>query len=266
MENKKNGRFIKAGDVVIFKSNTEGLDYNLEKNTVYTIEIDRYTDSISLKINSELSLPTKIYNTTENNKFIKKVLNHEKISTDGVTGVMLSGLKGSGKTVMMKQIASESNLPIILVDKGFRPSMLKKLFSLLQETECCFVFDEIDKLGEDYDDTYLLQVLDGAATAGKHLAVFTCNDESEINDCLKDRCSRIHYWKRFGEMPNSMILSILKDNLKDAKKIAETAQFIQKNFAVISFDNVVSFVNEINNYPEESLDELFNDMNLSKRR
>lgn len=264
MENN-NSKFIKAGEIVMFKHSTEGLDYDLETGKVYTLQIDRYTDQISLNISKELTLPEKIYTTPENDKFMKKVLKSYTNNISGITGVMLSGLKGSGKSVMMKQMAIKSKLPIILIDKGFRPYALKKLFNLLGDTKCCFIFDEIDKIGEDYDDTYLLSILDGAATTGNHLMVFTCNNENEINDCLIDRCSRIRYWKEFSEMSNNMIAMILKENLNDPKKVAETASFIQKNFKVISFDNVLSFINEINDYPNDSLDELFKDMNLSKR-
>ena len=258
-------KFIKVGEKVLFKPSTKGLDYDLEAGTVYNINIDRYTGEISFEIAPKLDLPSKVYSTEADQRFIKKVLTQYKRVESGVLGVMLSGLKGSGKTVTVKQIANRSNLPIILIDKGFSPYQFKNLFSKLGTVEVCFIFDEVDKLGEDYDDSFLLQVLDGANTTGKKLMLFTCNDESEINDCLIDRCSRIRYWKEFDEMSASMIEAILSDRLKDKDKIKPILDFIQNNFGVVSFDNVMSFIKEVNDYPEETIESLFEDMNLSRK-
>lgn len=266
MENKKRDyNFVKVGETISFKYSTEGLDYNLEPNRVYTLKLDSYTDQITLHTSIDLVLPEKVYTTKEHDKFIKKALNYYNKTTEGVTGIMLSGLKGSGKTVMMKQIAMKSNLPIIMLDKSFRSWAFKDLFKRLKNINCCFIFDEVDKLGDNYDSTHLLQVLDGAATSGKHMMIFTCNDSNKLDDCLIDRCSRIRYWKEFDELSEQMITIVLKENLKDPKKATETAAFIQKNFDVISFDNILSFVEEINTYPEDKLEDLFEDMNLSQK-
>ena len=258
-------KFIKVGEKILFKPSTDGLDYDLEAGKVYNVNIDRYSGDINFIVAPELDLPTKVYSTVEDDRFVNKVLKQYGNTTSGVLGVMLSGLKGSGKTVTVKIIANKSNLPIILIDKSFSPYQLKNLFSKLGDVEACFIFDEVDKLGEDYDDTFLLQVLDGANTTGKKLMLFTCNDEDEINDCLIDRCSRIRYWKQFEEMSASMIESILTDKLEDKSKIKPLLDFIQSKFGVISFDNVISFISEVNSYPEDDFDSLFADMNLSEK-
>ena len=262
MENKN---FYKVGNRITFKPITDGLEYDLEPGVVYTIDIDRYTDEITFSIAPDFIMPEKIYETTDSSNFVNKVLNYFNKSTDGTTGVMLSGLKGSGKTITAKNIALKSNLPIILIDKSFRPSLLVKLFNKLANTPACILFDEVDKLGEDYDDDYLLRILDGANTAGKKLVLCTCNEADDINEYLKDRCSRIRYWKEFDELSPSLIQEILKDRLNDKTEIGPVTDFIISNFACISFDNIVSFVDEINEYPTTSFEELFADMNLSSK-
>lgn len=40
---------------------------------------------------------------------------------------------------------------------------------MLGDTSVCFLFDELDKVLADYDDSFLLQVLDGSDTKGKHM-------------------------------------------------------------------------------------------------
>lgn len=258
-------KFLKVGKSINFKFNTEGLECDLTTGMVYNINVDRYTSAISLEETSGLSLPSKVYCTQRDERFIDKVINSYNLSESGFTGVMLAGLKGSGKTVMAKVIANKSGLPIINIDKNIRPYILRNLVEKLGDTSVCFLFDELDKILEDYDDSVLLQVLDGSDTKGKHMILFTCNDDNKISEYLIDRCSRIRYWRKFDEMSPSLIMEVLNDKLNDKKEVKSLTDFIKDNFEVCSFDNIVSFVKEANNYPTTTFEELFEDMNLSSK-
>jgi adenylate kinase family enzyme len=258
-------KFLKVGKSVSFKFNTEGLECDLTPGMVYNIKVDRFTDAISLEESSGLSLPSKVYCTQRDERFIDKVINSYNLSESGFTGVMLAGLKGSGKTVMAKIIANKSSLPIINIDKSIRPYILKNLVEKLGDTSVCFLFDELDKVLADYDDSVLLQVLDGSDTKGKHMILFTCNDDREISEYLIDRCSRIRYWREFEEMSPSLIMEVLNDKLNDKKEVKSLTDFIKDNFEVCSFDNISSFVKEANDYPTTTFEELFEDMNLSSK-
>lgn len=258
-------KFLKVGKSINFKFNTEGLECDLTPGMVYSINVDRYTDVISLEETSGLSLPSRVYCTQRDERFIDKVINSYNLSESGFTGVMLAGLKGSGKTVMAKVIANKSGLPIINIDKNIRPYILRNLVEKLGDTSVCFLFDELDKVLEDYDDSVLLQVLDGSDTKGKHMILFTCNDDDEISEYLIDRCSRIRYWREFDEMSPSLIMEVLNDKLNDKKEVKSLTDFIKDNFKVCSFDNIASFVKEANDYPTTTFEELFEDMNLSSK-
>lgn len=258
-------KFLKVGKSINFKFNTEGLECDLTPGMVYSIDVDSYTDAISLEETSGLSLPSKVYCTQRDERFIDKVINSYNLSESGFTGVMLAGLKGSGKTVMAKMIANKSGLPIINIDKNIRPYILRNLVEKLGDTSVCFLFDELDKVLADYDDSVLLQVLDGSDTKGKHMILFTCNDDNEISEYLIDRCSRIRYWREFDEMSPSLIMEVLNDKLNDKKEVKSLTDFIKDNFEVCSFDNITSFVKEANDYPTTTFEELFEDMNLSSK-
>ena len=258
-------KFLKVGKNVSFKFNTDGLECDLTPGMVYNIKVDSYTRVVSLEETTPFVMPSKVYCTSRDKRFIDKVLNSYKLSENGFTGVMLSGLKGSGKTIMAKSIANESNLPIINIDKSVRPWALKVLVELLGDTNICFMFDELDKLLEDYDDSALLQILDGADTKGKHMILFTCNNEECISEYLIDRCSRIRYWRKFGEISPSLIMEMLNDKLNDKKEVESLTDFIKDNFEICSFDNIASFINEVNNYPTTTFEELFEDMNLTPK-
>ena len=263
-EMEKTKMFYKVGNKVTFRGNYDGLEYDLENGRVYSIEIDRYTDEISLNKCDDLLLPKKIYSTEQDTKFVNKVVK-AYANTASTLGIMLSGLKGSGKTMLAKIIAKQSNLPIVIVDNYVHPSQLNKALKKFSDMEICLLFDEVDKVGDRYDDDYLLKVLDGVDTTGKKMIIFTANDDSVINEYMKDRCSRVRYWKNFKEVPTSLIVSILDDKLKDKSKIKSLVDFIKDNFNCISFDNIISFVDEVNMNPNDSFEELFEDMNLSKQ-
>lgn len=258
-------KFLKVGKSINFRFNTEGLECDLTPGMVYSIDVDSYTNEISLEETSGLSLPSKVYCTQRDERFIDKVINSYNLSKSGFTGVMLAGLKGSGKTVMAKVIANKSGLPIINIDKSIRPYILRNLVEKLGDTSVCFLFDELDKVLGDYDDSVLLQVLDGSDTKGKHMILFTCNNDDEISEYLIDRCSRIRYWRKFDEMSPSLIMEVLKDRLNDKKEVKSLTDFIKDNFEVCSFDNIASFAKEANDYPTTTFEELFEDMNLSSK-
>ena len=135
--------FLKSGNRVVAKPS--GLDYKLETNKLYYLKYDSWEGTTYLEINNgDLKLPeTLIYSDSENN-FVTKILSYFKRTNKQTTGVLLNGLKGSGKTVMAKLIARNSNLPIIIVSSDCPTRHVSTFFSKFKDTETCVIFDEID--------------------------------------------------------------------------------------------------------------------------
>lgn len=264
MENKTQ-RLIKIGDQIHFTA--VGNECELECSKVYVARVDRMSDDVYLEENAPLVMPKDLYTPAEDIKFINKVLNRfNNEKTQGTTGVILAGLKGTGKTVMAKNIAMRSNLPIITLDKNFPPREIISLMNKIKDERVCIIIDEIDKIKDRaYDDHFLLQLFDGVSTCGNNLILATCNNINDVNDYLLDRCSRVRYYKEFGELTPSMIQSILNEKLDNKDILNTVADFVSMNFGLASFDNVSSFAEEINNNPEETLEDLFKDMNISEK-
>lgn len=261
---KKTQRLIKIGDEIRFTA--VGGECELESGKVYTADFERMSDEVFLKEAPALQMPSDLYETLDDAKFINKVLTHYNRSTTGTTGVILAGVKGTGKTVMAKSIAVKSELPIVLLDKKFPPRELTGLMTKLKDEKVCIIIDEIDKLNDrSYDDDFLLQLFDGISTCGNNLIVATCNNVDDVNEYLLDRCSRIRYYKEFEEMAPSMIQAILENRLDDQKKVKPLTDFIVHTFGLISFDNVAAFAQEVNENPNEKFESLFEDMNLSEK-
>lgn len=253
--------FIKAGEKIVNKPT--GLDYDLINGKVYNLKWDRYNGMSYFEEDGLLSLPAKVYTTKSDAVFIKRVNTYFQKTSKLSTGVMLSGIKGTGKTVMAKVIAKNSNLPIIVVDEDYPTGRINDFFRKF-ETPVTIIFDEVDKHWNTED---LLGWLDGVQTNAKKLVLFTCNNEDRVNDYLKDRCSRVRYIRHFEANDNARFLrEILRDKGIAEDKIKDTYTFIVNNFGLLSIDNILSFIDEKLLFPELSNEEIFNDMNISSKK
>lgn len=253
--------FIKVGEKIVNKPT--GLDYDLINGKVYNLKWDRYNGMSYFEEDGLLSLPAKVYTTKSDEVFIKRVNTYFQKTSKLSTGVMLSGIKGTGKTVMAKVIAKNSNLPIIVVDEDYPTGRINDFFRKF-ETPVTIIFDEVDK---HWDTEDLLGWLDGVQTNAKKLVLFTCNNEDRVNDYLKDRCSRVRYIRHFEANDNARFLrEILRDKGIAEDNIENTYTFIVNNFGLLSIDNILSFIDEKLLFPELSNEEIFNDMNISSKR
>lgn len=256
---KDNSSFIKYNNQIIPKP--IGTDYDLISGKVYTLKEDRYTDDLYLEEDKDFEFPEKYYLGDDDKHFIGKVINTFKNTSKLTTGTLLSGMKGSGKTLMAKYIATESKLPIIVVDSGVRTDEIEGFFAKVSE-DVCVIFDEIDKY---WNTRYLLGFLDGVKPSCKKLVLCTCNDEKGIDEYLNDRCSRIRYKKKFSCLTKDAVNGILVDMLSDVEKAKSATEFIYNAISVISYDNIVIFGEEVKNNPDETYESILADMNIEKR-
>ena len=203
----------------------------------------------------------KYYQSDKDKKLIKRAITTFNNTDKLTTGVLLSGLKGSGKTLMMKKLAKESGLPIIVIDKNVYPEDIEGFFAQLT-IDVCVLFDEIDKY---WNTRYLLGFLDGVKPTCKKLVVATCNDEREIDSYLNDRCSRIRYKKTFKGLTKDTVGGIINDIIDNKDKADAAAEYICSNMETVSHDNVIIFGEEIKNNPDDSFDEIMEFLNISKR-
>ena len=251
--------FVKVGERILAKPS--GCDYDLLPNKTYSLMFEDWTRTSYLTEAGDLNLPEKIYSDKKDEFFIKRVLDDFEATDSTTTGILLAGMKGSGKTLTAKLLAKRSNLPIIIVDSRYEERFLSDFFSKIQ-TPVCILFDEIDK---DFHTSRLLSFLDGIQDTVKKMVIFTCNqwDEDHIDTNMIDRCSRIKYFKEYTGMSEELIDSILANNLEGDPRINDVKDIIVNKFAVTSFDNISSFVKEVKKYPNETIDTIISDLNIT---
>lgn len=256
---KKSSSFINLNGKIVPKP--EGLDYELVPGKVYDLLYSRDTCDNYLTESKPFEFPANYYQTESDKKLITKSIKTFKETEKMTTGVLLSGLKGSGKTLLAKKLANESGLPIVVIDKGVSASEIEQFFAKIT-TDVCVIFDELDKY---WSTRYLLGFLDGVKPTCKKLVICTCNDEGEIDDYLNDRCSRIRYKKTFSGLTKDVASGIINTFIKDKDKADAAAEYVCSSFSVVSHDNVAIFAEEILNNPEDSFDEIMEFLNISKR-
>ena len=259
MKNNNAQEFVLYGGRIIPK--IEGSDYALVNGKVYTIKQDQLTNELYLIEGDDFIFPNNYYLTTDDTNFEHRVLTAFKNTEKKTTGVLLSGLKGSGKTLFAKHLAKASNLPILVVDKNTSSSYIEAFCSKFK-TDVCIIFDEIDKY---WITKNLLGLFDGITNTINKLVICTCNDENEISKYFIDRCSRIRYSKIYKGLTKDIAFNLIKSRIDDETRITEAVDYIFKNVNIISFDNVNTIAEEMQLFKDDSIETIVKMLNLKRR-
>lgn len=202
--------------------------------------LDRYAD--------KFVFPYKMYGLQ--NEFIDHVIKTYH-ATEGNLGIMLTGTKGTGKTVTAKELANKLNLPIIIVkDMGdHNQSMIEFLSSI--EGDCILFLDEFEKNFSESDST-ILQIMDGVYNSKYRKVFLLTTNAMTINENMVGRPSRIRYVKEFGNLD----LKVVNEYLDDALQVPEARQdlldFID-SLTISTIDILKTIVNEVNIHGIEGL-------------
>ena len=192
-------------------------------------------------------MPKKLYGDTAEKA--ERILNTFQ-TRKGTTGVLLSGEKGSGKTLLAKLLSINSGMPVIMVNSPYRGDKFSKLLQDLTQP-AVILFDEFEKVYNDSDGEQdaLLSLLDGVFTT-KKLFVFTCNEIYKINNCMKNRPGRIFYSLEFKGLTVKFIEDYCQDNLNNKEHIDSVAN-LSLMFREFNFDMLTALCEEMNRYNED---------------
>lgn len=224
--------------------------YNLEFNPMLGFSLNRIMD--------KFTFDGELYDLETD--FITRALKFWE-HTNKNFGILLNGVRGTGKSITAKQIANALNLPVILITKDEEglPEYLSEI-----NQDACFFLDEYEKNFSDSDS--LLSVLDGTlSNAYKKMWILTTNT-TYISENLKERPGRIRYIKDYGNLSEEQINKILSRTLNDLSRAQEVLDFIV-GLNIITVDIVKEIVEEINffNGPIKDFENIFN-TTKSKRK
>jgi len=189
----------------------------------------------------------KIYGKDEKafTERVKKTFN----ATKDNLGVLLNGVKGTGKSVQLKLIANHLELPIIIIPQAYEgvADYISKI-----PYSVTLVFDEFEKMyPANYNNNAdILTVMEGVL-ANQYRRVFLLTTNSTyINDNLLERPGRIRYHRTYEDLPLETIEEIVDDLLEYKDLRTATIDFLS-TLKTITIDIVKKIVEEVNIHNED---------------
>ena len=239
--------YIKQGDTYI-PTNHANLDIQ------ETLPPGNYTVNADPKGNlyfqslQDFPKPSKIYG--DYSAMADRILNTYNIRSAS-TGVMLTGEKGSGKTLMAKLVASRAlerqGIPTIIISYPWHGEQFNKLIQDIPEA--IVIFDEFEKVYCDREHQHsILTLLDGVFPS-KKMYIITTNDKWLVDDHMHNRPGRIFYAIDYTGLSEDFIREYCQDNL-DNKAHIEDIVMAATLFKAFNFDMLQALTEEMNRYLE----------------
>lgn len=172
------------------------------------------------------------------------------------TGVMLAGEKGSGKTLLAKNISAQAQhngIPTIVINAPWCGDAFNSLIQSIEQPTI-ILFDEFEKVYDREGQEAILTLLDGVFPS-KKLFVLTCNDKWRVDNHMRNRPGRIFYMLEFKGLDADFIREYCADNLKDKQHIEQICR-VATMFDEFNFDMLKALVEEMNRFnetPQESM-------------
>jgi len=213
------------------------------KPLVYKLEIDERTGELYLsQILNKFDFSYKVYGIeTDFINRVEKTYNNTKSNL----GILLNGIKGTGKTVTAKQICNKLDLPVIIIHTRY--DGISNFINNIQQNVIIFV-DEYEKIYDGKDHS-VLTIMDGALDNGFRRVFLLTTNELYINPNMIQRPGRIRYLKKYTNLSVEAINEIIDDKLIHLEHKSSIIDFILQ-LETITVDVVKAIVDEVNIHNE----------------
>lgn len=263
-------KFAMGGSSVqIFKLNQETVLNKLPAQ-IYSVAFHPMMGYSLNIVKKTLETPNKIYGKAIQ-RADKCINTYQNRSAS--TGILMTGDKGTGKTLQMAVLAnkvlSDLDLPIIMITEPHSGAQFTKFIEDIGE--CCLIFDEFGKMYKatargnieaDADapqQSTLLSLMDGVDKT-KRMIILTENSEYDVSDFMLNRPSRIFYHFKYKKLEEESILGYCKDKKVD-KNITDDILELSRKSKLFSFDMLQSIVEEYLRFGSP-IKEIITDLNI----
>lgn len=208
----------------------------------YALNFDDMT-GFFLTIKEQFELPKKIYGGT---KFPERILSTYHARGKGMS-VLLSGPKGTGKTVDAKLTCNICNMPVITIGEAYTGDQVANFIDEIK-TPTIFFIDEFEKVYVEKEKrNFFLTVMDGVSKS-RHLFILTSNSD-DIGQFFDSRPGRVRYHRHYGGMTDEMIKEVIEDHLVHKEMEEGITEFVM-GMSEISIDSLTCIIEECNIHHE----------------
>ena len=250
--------FLKSGNTFRVRDNTAISAFDQLPAETYTIKFDERAGEFFLEQIENFTLPSKIYG--KNTDYSQRILNTFN-QRPGSTGVLLSGIKGAGKTLLAKQTAvagREQGIPTIVINRDWNGDEFNSFIQSIS-TPAIILFDEFEKIYGWSEQRKILTLFDGVFPSRK-LFLVTTNTDRDVSEYMTNRPGRIYYNFEFDTLGQDFIKEFLEDRLDNKSQIDDILKYTQV-FSFFNFDMLNAAVEEMNRYGE-TLTEVLDVLNI----
>lgn len=212
----------------------------------YTIKEAPMGGPLFLQTTNEFTMPPKLYgNLAQRTQRVIDTFNARPKST----GILLTGDKGSGKTLLAKNLSVEllkQGVSTIVINEAYCGPKFNDFISNIKEP-AVVIFDEFEKVYDEEDQQSLLTLFDGTVET-KKLFILTTNSD-KIDTHLINRPGRMYYQFNYSGLDEEFVREYAMDTLHNKERL-EDLLVVVNMFAVFTFDMLMALIEEMNRYDE----------------
>jgi len=220
-------------------------------NGVYRLEMDPFERLYLTRVFDEFTFDYKVYGLET--AFVDRVVK-TYVNTKGNLGVLLNGVRGTGKTVSSKIIANSLNQPVIIVDNPFNGTV--DFLSAIPQDITIFL-DEYEKTFKE--SAVMLTIMDGVLNSDNRRVFLLTTNDLFVERNLLQRPSRVRYMKSFEDLSPKIVEEIVDDYLIHPQFKQDMLKFVSC-LELITVDVVKAIIQETNIHEESPYEfaDLFN--------
>ena len=260
-------KFHQSGSSIFVQKISSETTFDRLKPQVYSVNFNPL-QGYSLNIDKpNFTLPSKIFGSSQ--KRAERVITTYE-DRNKSTGVLLTGDKGSGKTLLTQLVCNkmiEKGVPVLIIEEQYYG---QDFFGFLDNIgECVIVIDEFGKKypcnvrspNDSNPQNALLSLMDGTIST-KRLMLLTENQKNNISDYIISRPGRVYYHWEYDKLEKCAIEEYC-EHMEVPKNITLEAIDVANSCYEFSFDILVALIEEYKRYEIGPL-ESWNDINIDR--
>jgi len=218
------------------------------KNHVYTLNFNPLVGPYLSHTFEKFEMPDKVYDIDQ--PFIERCIKQFHFQKEKNLGILLSGLKGTGKTFTAKLLCNQLGLPVILVQNQI-PNIAQFISNI--DFDCVVLVDEYEKVFPEDERGALLSCMDGVQDPKAKIFFILTANKLSVNPNLLERPTRIRYLKKYDSLSKAVIEQIIDDLLENKDFKDDLVESLVELYN-ISIDIVMEVIREVNTHGQRASD------------